>query len=82
MVKYPQVLINFKVANKRPIDELPPVKAAIARAESALGADGRVVVRYSGTEAKARVMIEGADEQLIKSHADEIARVLQQSLLS
>jgi phosphoglucosamine mutase len=82
MVKYPQILINFKVPNKRPIDELPPVKAAIARAESALGADGRVVVRYSGTEAKARVMIEGADEQLIKSHADEIARVMQKSLLS
>jgi phosphoglucosamine mutase len=82
MVRYPQVLVNFKVPRKRPIDELPPVQAAIARAESALGAEGRVVVRYSGTEAKARVMIEGTDEQLIKSHADEIARVLQQSLQS
>ena len=45
-----------------------------------LGADGRVLVRYSGTEAKARVMIEGADEQVCRSHADEIARVMQQSL--
>jgi phosphoglucosamine mutase len=80
MVRYPQVLLNFKVSSKRPIDDLPPVKAAIARAESALGAEGRVVVRYSGTEAKARVMIEGTDETLIRSHADEIARVLQQSL--
>jgi phosphoglucosamine mutase len=80
MVRYPQVLLNFKVSSKRPIDDLPPVKAAIARAETALGAEGRVVVRYSGTEAKARVMIEGTDEKLIRSHADEIARVLQQSL--
>jgi phosphoglucosamine mutase len=82
MVRYPQVLLNFKVPRKKPIDELPPVQAAIARAETALGVDGRVVVRYSGTEAKARVMIEGTDEGLIKSHADEIARVLQQSLQS
>jgi phosphoglucosamine mutase len=80
MTRYPQVLVNFKVSQKLPIDDLPRVKAAIAHAESALGADGRVVVRYSGTEAKARVMIEGTDEQMIKSHADEIARVMQQSL--
>jgi phosphoglucosamine mutase len=69
MVRYPQVLLNFEVSSKRPIDELPPVQAAIARAERALGAEGRVVVRYSGTE-----------EQVIRSHADEIARVLQLSL--
>jgi phosphoglucosamine mutase len=80
MTRYPQVLVNFKVAQKLPLDDLPKVKAAIALAETALGADGRVVVRYSGTEPKARVMIEGTDEQLIKSHADEIARVMQQSL--
>jgi phosphoglucosamine mutase len=82
MVRYPQVLLNFKVPRKRPIDELPPVKAAIARAERALGAEGRVVVRYSGTEAKARVMIEGTDEKLIRTHADEIAELLQQALQS
>ena len=80
MTRYPQVLLNFKVSQKLPLDDLPRVKAAIADAENALGADGRVVVRYSGTEPKARVMIEGTDEQLIKSHADEIARVMQQSL--
>jgi phosphoglucosamine mutase len=82
MVRYPQVLLNFKVPSKRPLDDLPPVKAAIARAETALGAEGRVVVRYSGTEPKARVMIEGADEKVIRGYADEIARVLQQSLQS
>jgi phosphoglucosamine mutase len=80
MTRYPQVLVNFKVSQKLPLEDLPRVKAAIADAESALGTDGRVLVRYSGTEAKARVMIEGTDEQLIKSYADEIVRVMQQSL--
>jgi len=80
MTRYPQILLNFKVPQKLPIDELPLVKAAIAHAESALGGEGRVLVRYSGTEAKARVMIEGTDEAIIKTHADEIARVLQEAL--
>ena len=80
MTRYPQVLVNFKVSQKLPIEDLPRVKAAIADAEVALGADGRVLVRYSGTEAKARVMIEGTDEQVCRSHADEIARVMQQAL--
>jgi phosphoglucosamine mutase len=80
MTRYPQVLLNFRVPQKLPIEELPLVRAAIAQAERALGDDGRVVVRYSGTEPKARVMIEGTDERTIRAHADEIARVLQQSL--
>jgi phosphoglucosamine mutase len=80
MVRYPQVLLNFAVAKKRPFEEMPAVLRAIALVESELGADGRVVVRYSGTEAKARVMIEGTDEARIRAHADEIARTLQQAL--
>jgi phosphoglucosamine mutase len=48
--------------------------------ESALGNDGRVVVRYSGTESKARVMIEGTDESGIKAYANEIADTLKQAL--
>jgi phosphoglucosamine mutase len=80
MVRYPQVLLNFAVARKRPFEEMPDVQRVIARVESDLGADGRVVVRYSGTESKARVMIEGTDEARIKAHADEIAKTLQSSL--
>ncbi len=80
MTRYPQVLVNLKVPQKLPIEDLPLVVAAIADAENALGGDGRVLVRYSGTEPKARVMIEGTDERLIRAHADEIARVLQESL--
>jgi phosphoglucosamine mutase len=80
MVRYPQVLLNFAVAQKRPFEEMPSVQSCIARVESELGADGRVVVRYSGTESKARVMIEGTDEARIRAHADDIAQTLQKAL--
>ncbi len=82
MTRYPQVLLNFSVAKKRPFEEMPAVTKAIASVESALGVDGRVVVRYSGTESKARVMIEGTDEIRIRAQANEIAEVLKASLLA
>ena len=80
MTRYPQVLLNFTVSRKVPLDSLPPVKAAIAKVERALGQDGRVLVRYSGTEAKARVMIEGVDEPSIRVYAEDIAECLRTSL--
>jgi phosphoglucosamine mutase len=80
MTRYPQVLLNFPVAKKRPFEEMPAVQKVIAAVERDLGADGRVVVRYSGTESKARVMIEGTDEAGIKAQADEIARALEREL--
>jgi phosphoglucosamine mutase len=80
MTRYPQVLLNFTVARKRPFDEMPAVQKLIAKVEDALGGDGRVVVRYSGTESKARVMIEGTDESGIKAYAAEIADTLKQAL--
>jgi phosphoglucosamine mutase len=80
MTRYPQVLINFKVARKPPIEELPEVRAIIERVEKTLGADGRVLVRYSGTESKARVMIEGTHEPTIRAQAEEIVAVMQRVL--
>ena len=77
LVRYPQVLVNVKVKEKRPIEDLPHVLHLIRAVEARLGDEGRVLVRYSGTERKARVMIEGPDEQLIRDHADEIARALE-----
>ena len=77
MVRYPQVLVNVKVGSKRPLAELPDVQALIARVEGELASEGRVLVRYSGTEAKVRVMVEGPDEVRIQAWADEIARALQ-----
>jgi len=80
MRRYPQVLLNFEVPEKRPLEQMPAVTGAIAAVEDALGNEGRVLVRYSGTEKKARVMIEGQDEALIRRQAEEIADVLKKSL--
>jgi phosphoglucosamine mutase len=82
MVRYPQVLLNFSVARKRPFDEMPSVQQVISKIEGDLGAEGRVVVRYSGTESKARVMIEGQDLGNIRAQAEEIAESLKRELAS
>ena len=58
---FPQALVNVEVREKRPLAELPAVARAIAAAERALGAEGRVLVRFSGTENKVRVLVEGPD---------------------
>jgi phosphoglucosamine mutase len=80
MTRYPQVLLNFQVARKVPINDLPTVQTAIERVVQALGDEGRVLVRYSGTEPKARVMIEGTDEPTIRAFAEEIAEVMRNAL--
>ncbi len=77
---YPQVLINVRVKEKRPFDELPRVVSAIQRAEHTLGARGRVLVRYSGTELLARVMIEGPEQELVDSLAARIAETIRAEL--
>jgi phosphoglucosamine mutase len=76
MTRTPQVLVNTTVDKKVPLEQLPDVQRLIADVERQLGDDGRVLVRYSGTESKVRVMIEGMDEVRIKGWADEIAGVL------
>ena len=73
MERTPQVLVNLAVERKIPLEQLPDVQRLISDVERQLGDDGRVLVRYSGTESKARVMIEGMDEGRIKGWADEIA---------
>jgi phosphoglucosamine mutase len=76
MTRTPQVLINTSVGKKIPLDQLPDVQRVIRAIEQELGDDGRVLVRYSGTETKVRVMIEGIDEARIRQHADEIAAAI------
>jgi phosphoglucosamine mutase len=75
----PQVLVNVKVKDKRPLEDLPQVQALVQKLEGELGADGRILVRYSGTEAKARVMIEGPDQAKIQAWAQEIAQALEKA---
>jgi phosphoglucosamine mutase len=77
MTRTPQVLINTTVEKKVPLDKLPDVQRLIADVERELGLDGRVLVRYSGTESKVRVMIEGMNESQIQGWAQDIATALQ-----
>ncbi|MEK6607774.1 MAG: phosphoglucosamine mutase [Myxococcota bacterium] len=76
MRRYPQVLLNVAVRERKPIASLPEVQRAILRAEARLGFDGRVFVRYSGTEPKVRVMVEGARVRLVRDCAAAIAGAL------
>jgi phosphoglucosamine mutase len=76
MRKFPQVLVNVRVRTKPPIDSIPGLSASIGAFESEMNGVGRVLIRYSGTEALARVMIEGADAGRIQAMADELAGVI------
>jgi phosphoglucosamine mutase len=76
----PQAQLNVAVAHKLPLEGLPEVRKAVAAAEKALAGEGRVLVRYSGTENKARVLVEGPDGKRIAAHADAIAEALRKAL--
>ena len=71
--RFPQQLINVRVAKRFDAAREPSVAAAIARVEKSLGARGRVVLRASGTEPLIRVMVEGEDAQSVGRHAEELA---------
>ena len=77
---FPQVIVNVKVREKRPLETIDSVAAAIRDAERELADSGRVVIRYSGTEALARVMIEAESEPLMRHHADTIANAIRAEL--
>jgi phosphoglucosamine mutase len=76
--KTPQVLLNVPVRQKTPIETVAPLGAAIRAAERDL--DGRVLVRYSGTEPLCRVMVEGTDEAKVRRVAESLADVVRQHL--
>ncbi len=80
LTNYPQIILNVKVREKRPLDTLPTVVATIAAAELELKDTGRVVIRYSGTEALARVMIEAASAEAMHRHANAIANAIRSEL--
>ncbi len=77
---FPQVIVNVKVRDKRSLDSIPSVVAAINAAEEELKDSGRVVIRYSGTETLARVMIEAESEEAMRRHADAIAAAIRAEL--
>jgi len=80
MTPFPQVLINVPVSSKPEISSVPQIQRIIHQVEQELGDNGRVLVRYSGTEAVCRVMVEGEDNTRVEQFAREIAGVISQSL--
>ncbi|HTD13354.1 MAG TPA: phosphoglucosamine mutase [Steroidobacteraceae bacterium] len=76
MQKFPQVLLSVKVAQRFDPGGVPAVQEAVARIEQRLGADGRVVLRPSGTEPVIRVMVEGRDEDATRAAANELAQII------
>jgi phosphoglucosamine mutase len=80
MEKLPQVLMNLEVNHKKPIRQMPKVSAAIDQAKQELGDEGRVLVRYSGTQALVRVMIEGKNDARIKQLAEDITQKIEEDV--
>ena len=80
MKVFPQEIKNVHVREKKPLEELPAVMESIRAAERELDGNGRVVVRYSGTEKLARVMIEAESEAAMRRHTDAIASAIQQAI--
>lgn len=79
-VKFPQKLVNVAVAKKPPLESIPAVTKIIRAKEQELADSGRVLVRYSGTENKVRIMVECEDEEACKRHVQEISEVVQREL--
>ena len=80
LTNYPQIILNVKVREKKPLHTIPTVVATIEAAELELKDTGRVVIRYSGTEALARVMIEAASAEAMHRHANAIANAIRSEL--
>jgi phosphoglucosamine mutase len=74
---FPQLIRNVRVGEKPPLESIPSVRTAIVECCTELGERGRVVVRYSGTEPLARVMVEGADAQAVEDHTQRIAAAIE-----
>jgi phosphoglucosamine mutase len=77
---YPQILVNVRVREKRPFADLSSVQTAVAEVEEQLANKGRLLLRYSGTEPLARVMIEGESQRQIESYAEKIAAAIKREI--
>jgi phosphoglucosamine mutase len=77
---YPQVIVNVKVRSKPPLESIPQVSRALAEAKSALGDNGRIVLRYSGTEPLARVMVEAEHDADVQRFSQSLANAVRSSI--
>jgi phosphoglucosamine mutase len=78
--RYPQVLVNVRVREKRPFEEVARISEVVRETEAQLGETGRLLLRYSGTEPLARVMIEGERQETIERYANRLASAIRESL--
>lgn len=78
--KFPQILLNVHVGRKPPLEEVAGIQTSIKAAEKELGEDGRILVRYSGTEKLCRVMVEGPRDEMVKRLAGAVADVVKKEL--
>ena len=78
--RYPQILVNVKVREKRPFAEVAEIQDLATTTESQLGDKGRLLLRYSGTEPLARIMIEGESQTEIEGYAASLATVIRETL--
>ena len=80
LVTYPQVLVNVRVKQRTDLNTVPAIADAMKRVEAGLAGEGRLLIRYSGTEPLLRIMLEGKDDEEIKGWANEIANVVREKL--
>jgi len=80
MRKYPQLLVNVKVRERTPLDQLPEVTDTVKAIEKELGANGRILLRYSGTEPKIRLLVETREQALLQPTADRILAPIKKHL--
>jgi phosphoglucosamine mutase len=80
IVPFPQVLINVRVSEKPDLRAHPKIGPVVVAAEREIEGRGRVVLRYSGTESLARVMVEADDDALVRSTAERVADVIRENL--
>ena len=78
--RFPQVLVNVRVREKLPFEELPSVQRLASEIQQTLGDRGRLLLRYSGTEPLARVMIEGPTESEVNQHAHNLATAIEKEI--
>src|SRR5436853_4380953 len=77
---YPQRLVNVRVREKKKLSDLPSVEKEVRECEAALGGSGRVLVRFSGTEPLARVMVEASDPRQVEEFTNRIAGAIQREI--
>ena len=80
MTKFPQVLVNVLVKEKRPLDTIPGLGGRVADLEAEMSEAGRIVLRYSGTEPLARIMVEGEEQRRVESIAAELAGMIRSAI--